>query len=235
MNFNANQATAAVTVLFAVAAAFVAGRSTLTAVDDPSRIEAIAVDYYKEGKAPQAFPLFKELAGKGDASAAYYLGEMYQFGDGAPADGKKAVKWLKLAAEDGNTQAARQLGLLYLDGVMAVQDFAQARKWLEVAARGGDRTALRNLGDMDANGFGAPADPVSAYAYYSVAALQGNDYAAVMRDRLAKSLNPEQQQAGQNEARQIEGSIATPVAPPKAPADKPPAKPEKPTSSSLIS
>ena len=235
MNINANQAAVAVTVLFAVAAAFVVGRSGLTAGNDPARTEAVAVRYFQAGNSPQAFPLFDELARKGDTSAAYYLGEMYQFGDGVAVNGDKAVKWLTVAAKAGNTQAARQLGLLYLDGVVAVQDFTQARKWFEVAARAGDGTALRNLGDMNANGFGAPADPELAYAYYSVAALQGNDYAAVMRDRLAKTLNAKQQQAGEEQARQIDSRITAATTPPKAPADKSAAKPAKPASPSPAS
>lgn len=221
MNANQNATIIAVAIVAAVAAGFAAGRSSLIAASSgSSQIEAMAVDYYNEGKTSQAFPIFQDLASKGDTGAAYYLGEMYEFGDGVAADGDKAVKWLTVAAKAGNTRAARQLGLLYLDGIVQVQDFARARKWLEISAHAGDQTALRSLGDMNADGFGAPADPVAAYAYYSVAALRGNNYAAAMRDRLARKLDAAQQQAGEEQARQIQQHIAAPPSDLKSPADK---------------
>lgn len=221
MKVNQNTTLVAAVIVAAAAVGFTAGKSSLiAATGGPSQIEAMAVDYYNEGKTSQAFPIFQDLARKGDTGAAFYLGEMYEFGDGVPADGDKAVKWLSVAAKAGNTRAARQLGLLYLDGIVQVQDFARARKWLEISAHAGDQTALRSLGDMNADGFGAPADPVAAYAYYSVAALRGNNYAAAMRDRLARKLDAAQQQAGEKQARQIRQRIAAPPSDLKPPADK---------------
>lgn len=229
MKINQNAPFAAAVIVAAVAAGFTAGRSTLTAATDgPSQVEAMAVDYYNAGKTSQAFSMFRNLAKKGDTGAAYYLGEMYEFGDGVPADGDKAVKWLTVSAKAGNTSAARQLGLIYLDGIVQVQDFARARKWLQIAAHAGDQTALRSLGDMNADGFGAPADPVAAYAYYSVAALRGNNYAAAMRDRLAQKLDAAQQKDGEKQAQQIQQRIVAPPADLKPPADKSDAVKKKP-------
>ena len=163
---------------------------------------------FKRGEATGAFPIFKKLADKGDKKAAYYLGEMYQFGDGAKVNGDKAIHWLSVAATAGNVNAERQLGLLYLDGVVTVQDFSKARKWLDAAAQQGDEVALRNLGDMDKNGLGAPTDPVMAYAYYSAAATRGYRHASAMRDQLAASLSPERQRAGEKKAQAILAGIA---------------------------
>ncbi|GAB4354082.1 MAG: hypothetical protein Kow0026_12540 [Oricola sp.] len=219
MKISQNGVLIAAIIVAAVAAGFSAGRSSLVASPGgQSQIEAMAVDFYNEGRTSQAFSMFRKLAKKGDTGAAYYLGEMYETGDGVPADGDKAVKWLTIAAKAGNSRAARQLGLLYLDGVVEVQDFARARKWLEIAAHAGDQLALRSLGDMNAEGFGAPADPVAAYAYYSVAALRGNNYAAAMRDRLAKKLDAMQQRDGERQAQQIQQRIVAPPAVLKRPA-----------------
>lgn len=214
--------------LFVLAAVFAAGRyAAIRYAQDPAHMEAIAEHDYKLGDVKDAFPLFKSLAEKGDKTAAYYLGEMYQFGDGTKADGEKAVKWLGIAAKAGNAAAQRQLGLAYLDGVVTIQDFAEARKWLQAAADQGDPTALRSLGDMNHNGLGAPADPVAAYAYYSAASLRGNGYGSTMRDKVAASLDAAQQQDGQKKAREILARIneSTPghanPQPPKADGQKP--------------
>ena len=57
---------------------------------------------YEFGNYTEAIKLFKPLALKGNADAAYTLGEMYQKGQGVTQDDTKALKWFKLAAEKGH-------------------------------------------------------------------------------------------------------------------------------------
>jgi len=47
------------------------------------------------------------LAEQGDAFGQYYLGLMYDIGQGVPQDYKAAVKWYSLAAEQGRADALR--------------------------------------------------------------------------------------------------------------------------------
>lgn len=219
MYMNINKQLLILAGLGALAVGYFAGHaSVLNLQHSPAHIEALAVKDFQEGYDTQAFKLFTNLAGKGDNTAAFYLGQMYEFGDGVAVDRQEAVKWLSIAANAGNSGAARQLGLLYLDGIAGVQDFAKARKWLLAAADTGDGTALRSLGDMNREGLGAPADPVTAYAYYSVAAIKGNGYGTTMRDKLASSLSADQQRKGQDKARTILARIDAAQATAKPPA-----------------
>lgn len=219
MYMNINKQLLILAGLGALAVGYFAGHASVLKLDRaPSRIEAIAVKDFQEGYDTQAFKLFTKLAGKGDKTAAFYLGQMYEFGDGVAVDRQQAVKWLSIAANAGNVGASRQLGLLYLDGIAGIQDFSKARKWLLAAADTGDGTALRSLGDMNREGLGAPADPVTAYAYYSVAAIKGNGYGTTMRDKLASSLSADQQRKGQDKARAILARIDAAQAPAKPPA-----------------
>lgn len=191
----------AVGLVMLIALAFTAGRLTDGRfAANPKHEEAVAIQAYRQGDTTDALPVFEQLAKKGDATAAYYLGEMYQYGDGTPRDGAQAVKWFTQSANAGHVPAARQLGLVYLNGTDQVQDLAAARKWLGMAARQHDPMALRHLGDMNAHGLGAPADPVAAYADYAAAAVLGNTYAGNLRDELAARLSADQQAAGQKQA-----------------------------------
>jgi TPR repeat protein len=191
----------AVGLVMLIALAFTAGRLTDGHfAANPKHEEAVAIQAYRKGDTNDALPLFQRLAKQGDPTAAYYLGEMYQYGDGTTRDGAQAVKWFTQSAKAGHVPAARQLGLIYLNGTDQVQDLAAARTWLDQAAHHQDPMALRHLGDMNAHGLGAPADPVAAYADYAAAAVLGNTYAGNLRDELATRLSAEQQAAGQKQA-----------------------------------
>ena len=193
--------------------AFAAGRLTNAGGSNDARAEAVAIGEYRGGHAAEARPLFERLAEHGDATAAYFLGAMYQYGDGVERDAGKAVKWLSQAAEAGNIRGARQLGLLYLAGRDQVQDLAAARHWLRQAAAGGDAEAMRHLGDMNAVGLGAAPDPVAAYADYAAAATLGDPVAARRRDDQAGRLSAAQQTDGEQQARQLV-QTDKPAAPP---------------------
>lgn len=208
MNISDKKPLLALAALTVAAAGFALGQSKLVRYEDsPAGQERLAIEALQRDHLTTAFAMFQKLARDGDKSAAFYLGQMYQDGDGAPRDGAEAVKWLTVAARADNAAAARQLGLLYLDGADEVQNLAKARQWFGVAAKDGDRLALRSLGEMNASGLGGPADLVKAYAYYSVAAARGSGYSAVLRDRIAKRLDPQQQREGEKDAARIVAEI----------------------------
>lgn len=190
-------------------AGFAAGRSAVfRSPPSPARMERTAIAELAHGDPTDAFPLLRKVAATGDASAAYHLGMMYEYGEGTAPDTAAAIRWLSRAADSGSAAAARELGALYLEGTAAVQDFAKARNWFAVAARQGDATALRRLGEMNAEGFGAPVDLVKAYGYYAAATARGSVYAAARRDRVAARLDPQQQSRGEAEARTILADVA---------------------------
>lgn len=75
-----------------------------------------AVQYTEQQNYQAAFPIFKELAEQGYASAQYNLGFMYNNGYGVSQDYHQAVKWYQKAAEQGYVSAQYNLGLMYYEG-----------------------------------------------------------------------------------------------------------------------
>lgn len=199
MEFTNNKPLLILFFLIAIAAGFGLAVLTKTPIS-PVQQETIAVRDFKNGDFTAAFQIFRKLAKQDNTKAAYYLGQMYQFGDGTTVNGSKAIEWLTVAAKAGNARAARQLGLLYLNGTVSVQDFAQARHWFEKAAHAGDSMAMNKLGEMNAQGLGGPADPVTAYGYYAAAATGGNAYGVIQRDKIAQKLSAQQQAKGERMA-----------------------------------
>ncbi len=69
---------------------------------------------------------------------------------------------------------------------------AEAFKWYRRAADKGNPPAQYNLGAMYAKGDTVAQDTVTAYMLYSLAAAQGIKAARDARDKLAKSMSPDQ-------------------------------------------
>ncbi|MDO4232780.1 MAG: tetratricopeptide repeat protein [Lautropia sp.] len=81
-----------------------------------------------------------------DPRAAFDLALRFFRGDGVRRDSRKAVVWMKKAAEGGSTQAQVALGRLYLSGFEEMgPDPAAAESWLSVAAARGDEEAKKLL------------------------------------------------------------------------------------------
>ena len=73
--------------------------------------------------------------GAGAASAAYYLGTIYQSGDGAPQNPTEATRWLGIAAELGSPHAMFLLANAYRAGIGVPRDDARA---LQLYVRAGE-------------------------------------------------------------------------------------------------
>jgi TPR repeat protein len=71
-------------------------------------------------------------------------------------------------------------------------DYATAARQFESSAREGDQDAQYWMGRLYADGLGRPRDPVTAYGWFDRAASQGHHDAAILRDRLALLLAPDQ-------------------------------------------
>ena len=128
------------------------------------------------------------LAEQGNVEAQLRLGLMYHKGLGVSADRAKAMKWLRLAADQENTQAQYVLGTIY----WWKNDYAETFKLYLRSAQHGYGYAEDYLGDMYAQGFGVPVDNVQAYFWHDRAAAQGVQNAAEKRDLIAKKLTPDE-------------------------------------------
>jgi hypothetical protein len=96
--------------------------------------------------AVQARNWFTKAADHGNATAQFWLGEMYSTGWGIPEDKARAAIWYRKAADQGHATAQYDLGIMYETGrgaplnhneavawirKAANQDFAPAKAWLQ--------------------------------------------------------------------------------------------------------
>jgi hypothetical protein len=99
--------------------------------------------------AVQARDWFTKAADKGNATAQFWLGEMYSTGWGIPEDKARAAIWYRKAADQGLATAQYALGNMYETGrgaplnheeavtlirKAANQDFAPAKSWMKTHA-----------------------------------------------------------------------------------------------------
>ena len=120
---------------------------------------------YNNGDYATALKEWKPLAEEGDVDAQYYLGVLYDNGDGVPQDYKEAVRWYKLAAEQGVAEAQFNLGNMYYDGQGVSVDYKEAVRWFTLAAEQGDVDAQYNLDFIHRKGLGVPQDDKEAVWY----------------------------------------------------------------------
>jgi TPR repeat protein len=177
------------------------------------------IEAWQRSDYAKAVAIWTPLAEKGDADAAFNLGQAYRLGRGVSVDLARAQKWLDQAARANHLDAQVTLGLLLFDS--GSRDLAL--QWLKRAAERGEPRALLVYGTALYNGDGVPRDPVLAYAYVSRAAAQGLEPAKSTLAELDRILPLEQRQKGV--------AIALDAARTKAAKpDQPRSKPEQPRS-----
>jgi uncharacterized protein len=139
-----------------------------------------------------AVAIWRPLAEKGDADAAFNLAQAYRLGRGVPVNLAAAKTWFERAAAKGHVDAQATLGLLLFQN----GDQAEGLKWLKAAAEQGEPRALLVYGTALFNGDGVTQDPVLGYAYVSRAAAQGLAPAKETLTQLDKILPVEDRKKG---------------------------------------
>ena len=141
----------------------------LLAVPASAQTVRSGIEAWQKGDHAAAVAVWTPLAARGDADAAFNLGQAYRLGKGVAIDLGRSQQYLEQAARKGHVDAAATLGiLLFQNG-----NRTAAMRWLKIAANGGEPRSLLLYGVALYNGDGIVADPVSAYAYVSRAAAQG--------------------------------------------------------------
>ncbi len=138
------------------------------AADFIKGFEAYQDKYYEP-----ALKEFQPLAEQGDAAAQFYLGMMYDKGQGVPEDHKQAIKWYTKAAEQGNTDAQFYLGMMNKKGERITRDDNKYIKWKTQAAEQGSAEAQLRLGFCYEQGQEVTKDNKEAVKWYTKAAEQG--------------------------------------------------------------
>jgi TPR repeat protein len=135
----------------------------------PAQSVRAGIEAWQKGEHGAAVAAWTPLAARGDADAAFNLGQAYRLGKGVPLDLPRAQQYFETAARKGHVDAATTLGiLLFQNG-----NRTGAMRWLRQAADAGDARAMLLYGTALFNGDGTPRNPVRAYALVSRAAAQG--------------------------------------------------------------
>lgn len=127
------------------------------------------IDAWGAGQPEQAVAIWRPLAAKGQADAAFNLGQAYKLGRGVPANLGEAQRYYEQAARGGHLEAQTSLGLLLFQN----GNRAGALRWLKQASGAGEPRAMLVYGTALFNGDGVPEDRIRAYALVSRAAAQG--------------------------------------------------------------
>jgi len=184
------------------------------------------VEAWQKGEHAAAAAIWRRLAEKGDADAAFNLGQAYRLGRGVPADSAQAKRWFEMAATKGHVDAQVSLGLLLFDS----GDRGAAMSWLKKAADKGEPRALLVVGTALFNGDGVKQDPVLGYAFVSRAAAQGLAPAQSTLAEMDKIMTLDERKRGVALAIDIAkapatgGKTAAKAMTPPQPTAKPPAK-----------
>lgn len=117
----------------------------------------------------KAFKTMKKAAESGYAPAQYYLGILYEKGQGVSKSYSNARKYYELAARQKYAAAQNQLGCLYYNGLGVDTDYSEAVYYQKLAASQGYAPAEVNLGYMYENGYGVEKNLETARAYYQEA------------------------------------------------------------------
>jgi uncharacterized protein len=127
------------------------------------------IQAWQQADYAKAVGIWRPLAEKGDADAAFNLGQAYRLGRGVETNIAAATTWYERAAAKGHLDAETTLGLLLFEN----GDQAGGLRWLKKAADKGEPRALLVYGTALVNGDGVKRDPGLGYALVSRAAAQG--------------------------------------------------------------
>jgi len=118
-------------------------------------------------------PALRKAALKGDAAAAYEIGNRYAEGKGVAVNYEEAAKWYGRAAQAGIVPAMFRMGTLNEKGLGAKKDIDTARRYYIKAADRGNAKAMHNLAVLEADGGSKGANYKSAAEWFRKAAERG--------------------------------------------------------------
>jgi len=209
------------------------GLSLLMAAPGSAQDVRAGIEAWSGNRPAEAVAIWRPLAARGNADAAFNLGQAYKLGRGVPADLAAAQRWYEQAARAGHLEAQTSLGLLLFQN----GNRSGALRWLAQAAEAAEPRAMLVYGTALFNGDGVPEDRVRAYALVSRAAAQGLAPARVTLGEMEQLIPLEERKAGVKLAQQLVRGPVSPAAATsvvKAPA-KPPAAARRVTTSTAAS
>ena len=146
------------------------------------------IDAWQHADYGRAVGIWRPLAERGDADAAFNLGQAYRLGRGVPTNLAAAKTWFERAAATGHVDAQTTLGLMLFEN----GDRVGGVRWLKASAEKGEPRGLLVYGTALFNGDGVKQDPILGYALVSRAAAQGLAPAQATLEQLNQILPLEQ-------------------------------------------
>ena len=125
---------------------------------------------YNYGQYPSALMEFGYLQEEGDPIATYYMGKMYQSGQGVGMDKAQALAYFKAADAAYYFPASTEVGKVLIEN----NDIDQGIVYLKKATLSGDAEAAFLLGELYSDEQNPFFNLNQAYGYYLIAALGGH-------------------------------------------------------------
>ncbi|MEH6628779.1 MAG: SPOR domain-containing protein [Motiliproteus sp.] len=150
----------------------------------------------------------KNLATTGDPTAAFHMGEAYEYINDQRRSGTTAAKWYLQAANQNHLQAQRNLAALYDSGFGVPKDPWYAFKWYLRAAEQGQPHSQLMVGMMYVDGTGTAQNMDEGKKWLQSAAQSGEPNAQYIYGKLLYEKTPEQGISWYNKAARQNNSYA---------------------------
>ncbi|MQY44999.1 hypothetical protein GAO09_02785 [Rhizobiales bacterium RZME27] len=119
---------------------------------------------------------FRVSAEKGNAVAAFKLGELYEHGAGVAEDPVQAFNWYIRSAAKNDKHGQLKVGWCYQKGIGVQADLKIAAIWYRVSAENGNIWAYHMLAFMLADGDGVKKDVALARRYLELSLPKTKDH-----------------------------------------------------------
>ena len=146
--------------------------------DDKEEVDLTPEDFFRWGEEDyeaknysEAKEWYEMAANGGHILSQYYLGYMYENGEGCTHDYNKALEWYLKAIENKHAKAARRAAYLFYEGKGVSQNYQTAFTLFSKAAEWSDTTAKFALAYLYENGQGVTANTELATKWYNAFAL----------------------------------------------------------------
>jgi localization factor PodJL len=177
-----------------------------------------------EAKDRSGVETIRKAANLGLPRAQFYLGKMYEMGEGGvKKDLVEARRWTERAASAGDPRAMHNLALFYFKGEGGPKNSTSAASWFRKAADQGLVDSQFNLAQLYEGGWGVSQNPAEAYKWYVIAGRAGDATSKARATALRPQLTVEAQRTADRSAyafraQTVNASVAanTPVAAPAA-------------------
>ncbi|MBU4434040.1 MAG: SEL1-like repeat protein [Alphaproteobacteria bacterium] len=154
-----------------------------------------------EAKDRSGVEIMRKAANLGLPRAQFYLGKMYETGEGGvKKDLGEARRWTERAATSGDPRAMHNLALFYFKGEGGAKNSTTAASWFRKAADQGLVDSQFNLAQLYEGGWGVSQNPAEAYKWYVIAGRAGDATSKARAAALRPQLTAEAQRTADRSA-----------------------------------